>query len=63
MSIPTEFEIVFTVNKDEDFEEKLSDVISSEYGYCHYGFDYKLINENNNIKLVKVSNVQWDLED
>ena len=60
---PTSFEIVVTVKDDEELGDVLADAISDEYGFCHYGFEYELLKENNDTKLVKVSNVDWDLEE
>lgn len=30
---------------DDEIEEKLSDWLSDEYGYCHAGFDYQILPE------------------
>lgn len=37
-----DFEDIDIDNEDE-VSDFLSDWLSDEYGYCHYGFDYKLI--------------------
>lgn len=29
----------------DEIEEKLSDWLSDEYGYCHAGFDYEIVSE------------------
>lgn len=60
---PRNFEIIINVSEDDDIDDVLADAISNEYGFCHYGFDYKIIKENNSTKLVKVTNVDWDLSE
>lgn len=32
-------------SSDDEIEERLSDWLSDEYGYCHEGFDYEIIPE------------------
>ena len=44
--LPTEFTTYIQPPEDEDIElsEYLSDWLSDEYGYCHNGFNFEIIN-------------------
>ena len=46
MDLPEEFEIEVYHDEDFDLDDEVSDAISDEYGYCHYGFDYDIINND-----------------
>ena len=44
--LPTEIEAEFDYHGDNDeLSDNISDWVSDEYGYCHYGFDYEIIEE------------------
>jgi hypothetical protein len=46
---------------DEDASEILSDLLSDTYGYCHFGFDYEVIrNENGEPSKYICKNIEWD---
>lgn len=46
---------------DEDASEILSDLLSDTYGYCHFGFDYDIIrNENGEPSKYICKNIKWD---
>lgn len=44
-------EMIIDVNHDEDFDidDEISDAISDESGYCHYGFDWELADDEEKI--------------
>lgn len=50
-SLPTDF----TIEVDKDDEDTVSDAISNEYGFCHKGFDYEIINESVEKRPIKES--------
>ena len=46
---------------DEDPEERLSDLLSDRYGYCHYGFKYEVKNnENGEPSEFRCYDIEWD---
>lgn len=38
-------ETVLTIEPDEDIEldEQVSDALSNQFGFCHYGFDMEIV--------------------
>lgn len=46
---------------DEDPEERLSDLLSDKYGFCHYGFKYEVKNnENGEPSEFRCYDIEWD---
>lgn len=45
--------------EDQVKDEALSDYLSDEYGYCHDGFGYEEIGNDN----IHITNIQWDTEE
>lgn len=44
--LPTEIEAEFDYHGDNDeLSDNISDWLTDEYEYCHYGFDYEIIEE------------------
>lgn len=41
IELPTEF--VVTVEDNEDVEDQLSDYITEQTGFCHFGFEFEEI--------------------
>ena len=42
---------------DEELEEAISDWLSDEYGYCHYGFDWE---HGDDVDTIEIYNIDWD---
>ena len=65
IKLPTEVSINLDVLVDEPeevddswyFDEVISDYLSDEYGFCHYGFDYTV---DKDAGLVHVTDIKWD---
>ncbi len=60
-------EVIFTASEvaldtdDEDPEERLSDLLSDRYGYCHFGFKYEVKNnENGEPSEFRCYDIEWD---
>ncbi|MDD6104176.1 MAG: hypothetical protein PUB73_06170 [Bacteroidales bacterium] len=49
--LPTEINVElseplgFSIKDEEELANFLSDYISDTYGFCHFGFDYKIISK------------------
>lgn len=52
-------------NTDRDLSDVVSDYLSDTYGYCHYGFDMRVIryNKSNKIHCIEVTNIKWDVDE
>ena len=49
---------------EEELEEVISDYLSDEYGFCHNGFNFEVVrNENGEPSEFVVTNIDWDLSD
>ena len=45
---------------DEDYvSDAVSDILSDEFGFCHYGFSLDKIDSTN--KTITVSHIDWDI--
>ena len=40
---------------DDELEERLGDILSDTYDFCHFGFDYKI-----NGNTIEITNIKWD---
>lgn len=50
------------VEEDEDYvADTISDYLSDEYGFCHYGFEIDEIDFDK--KVFRITNIKWDTSD
>lgn len=51
-------------NTDRDLSDVVSNYLSDTYGYCHYGFNMRVIryNRSNKIHCIEVTNIKWDID-
>lgn len=49
---------------EDELEEEISDYLSDTYGFCHNGFNYEVVrNENGEPSEFIVTNIDWDTTD
>lgn len=42
LNLPTEIIEEFNCNDKEELDDMISNWLSDSFGYCHFGFDYKI---------------------
>lgn len=45
VSLPSEVKVIVNLVNGDDLGDIISDFLSDEYGYCHYGFEYDTFDE------------------
>lgn len=64
--LPKEIEVIIRKEElesddiAEELEEMISEYLSDEYGYCHNGFNYEIINEHDEEFEIRIFNIKWD---
>lgn len=60
-TVVVKFDDIDTYMDDPEVDEVISNWLSDTYGYCHNGFEFKEIMQNN--EYVMIYNIQWDTTD
>ena len=64
--LPKEIEVIIRKEElesddiEEELDEMISEYLSDEYGYCHNGFNYEIINEHDEEFEIRIFNIKWD---